>query len=732
MSTRRFALMVLAAMLAALPVATALGQDEPAAADEQASVQQQWEDFLHYIGIARPKLAKSYGEAILANEAVTPKQIYMLSVQETDSMDMLGRARNMDGLSEMAERFLKLIERGYKAWRSDPDQIANAIKMLGGTLEGYRVAVPRLQESGEYAVPMLLQKLSSDATPKKLRTRIVTMLPKLGKQAVRPYSVALQSKDLQLVEWLAHALGAIEYPHAVPQLKQALERPDIKPGSQTGKAIIAALISCGGGNANIVERSTAELWYELGNKYYYRADSLQPDSRYPNEPGLVWVWKGSLGVEARPVPREIFCDVYAMRCARMTLQNAPDFHAAVPLWLTAAMRRQIELPQGKTDPLWPADVRQADYYALASSPVYLQTVLGRALRDGNVPLAKHAINILRKTTGAKNLVATLPGGAQPLVAAMGYPDRTVRFLAALTLALAQPTEDFLGSQMVMNQLSQAVRQTGTKYALVVVADETLRNTVIDAARGADYEVISVTSPDAAMGAVEAAGGLDVMFVGPGVDPVATLAPFRREVIYGYVPAVVNRSGSAIRRIAEEDGRMVVLEADKTDPAAIAQAFAAALALSAGQPLDEEQAVSWAIRASRAIEAVAARGSTVYSVSRCTDALVDATDAFSAELQIAAAEALAVIGTDEAQQAVVALALNADADEQVRIAAFKAATKSVRQFGREASDAQAQQVLDAVTGEGSEEFLQAAAQLLGAMNLPSEQSTDLILGTNALD
>jgi hypothetical protein len=416
----------------------------------------------------------------------------------------------------------------------------------------------------------------------------------------------------------------------------------------------------------------------------------------------------------------------------MTLQNAPDFHAAVPLWLAAAMRRQIELPEGQTDPLWPADARQADYYALASSPVYLQTVLGRALQDGNVPLAKHAINILRKTTGARSLVATLPGGAQPLVAGMGYPDRTVRFLAAETLALALPIEEFLGSQMVMSQLCQAVRQTGTKYALVVVADEALRNTVIDAARSADYEVIAVASPDAAMGAVETAGGLDVMFIGPGVDPVATITPFRREVVYGYVPAVVNRSGGAIRRIADEDGRMVVLEAGQTEPAAITQAFAAALALSAGQPLDEEQAVAWAVRAAKAIETVGACGSTVYNVSRCTDALVDATNASSAELQIAAVNALAVIGTEKAQQAAVALGLKTDADENVRIAAFKAATKSVRQFGRQATDAQAQQLLDAVTGEGSEELLQAAAQLLGAMNLPSEQSTDLILGTDKLD
>jgi hypothetical protein len=571
-----------------------------------------------------------------------------------------------------------------------------------------------------------------EKTSEKLRTRIITMLPELGKQAVRPYSVALQAENLQLVEWLAQALGRIQYPHALPQLKQAMLRQDITPDSLAGKAIVAAMISCGGGNQNVVQKSAAELWFDLGNNYYNRADSLQPDSRYPNEPGLVWFWKEGLGVDTRPVPREIFNDVYAMRCARMTLRNAPDFHAAVPLWLAAALRRQIELPEGGTDPLWPAEARQADYYALASSPRYLQIVLGRALNDADVPLATRVISTLGKTAGAKSLVATLSGGAQPLVEAMGYPDRAVRFLAAETLALARPAEAFVGSRMVLGQLNLAMRQTGKKYALVIVQDEELRNVVADAARGAGFEVVAVETAEEGKIAAEDVIGVDVIFVGPDLDPVAAIGPFRREAVYHYVPAVVNRGGSAMQQIAEQDGRMVLLDAGVNDSDAIGKALSDAVGLSAGQPLSPDQAVAWAIRAAKAIQVVALCPNITYDVQRSVDALVVAANGDAPELQIAAADSLAVISGDKAQRAIVALGLKSDADEQVRIAAFQAATRSVRQFGNQASDAQVQELVATVNGEGSEELLQAAAQLLGAMNLPSEQATQLIQTTDDLD
>lgn len=729
-STQRFAMMVLAAMLAVGPVASAIAQDD--AGDAQAaSLDEQWQEMLHYIGVARPELAKSYADAILADEAATPKEIYLLSVEYPESLRLLQKGQNTEGFAETADDLLATIEEGYKAWRSDPDQILGAIDMLGGTLEGYRLASERLQESGEYAVPLLLQKLMSDDTPEKLRVRLISVLPKLGKQAVRAYSVALQSEDLQIVQWVANALGELQYPHALPQLKQAMQRDDISPDSEVGQAISAAMIACSAGNTNVLQRSAAELWFELGNKYYYGAESLLPDARYPNEPALVWFWKPGLGVEARPVPRDIFTDVYAMRCARMTLENEPGFDAAVPLWIAAALRRQIELPEDQSDPLWGDDAPTAEYYALASSPQYLQVVLQRALVDGDVTLAKQVISTLGKTTGARSLVETLPGGAQPLVAAMGYPDRSVRFLAAETLALACPQEAFLGSQMVLQQLNLALRQTGKKYALIVVQDVDLRARVMDAARTADFEILVAETPAAAMPAAQEAIGLDVIFLGPGVDPVTTLAPFRREMVYAYVPAIVNRSGAAMRQLAEDDARVLVLDPTAEDDA-IGRAFIDAVAVSVSEPLGEEQAIDWAVRAAEAIEALATCPGVTFNITHSVDALAEALNAQSPELQTAAANALAVINTPKAQQAIISLALQDGAPEDVRIAAFQAATKAVRLFGNHATDAQAQDLLGVVAGEGSQELLQAAAQLLGALNLPSQQSTQLILGTDHLD
>lgn len=726
-STQRIAMMVLAAVLTVGPVSEAFGQDEQA-----APVGKQWQEMLHYISVARPELAKSFADAILADPDATPKQLYLLSTEYVETLRLLEKAQNNDELKDIATQLLAAIEEGYKAWRSDPEQVAGAIEMLGGTLEGYRLASERLKESGEYAVPMLIQRLMAEGTSEKLRTRIVTVLPVLGKQAVRPYCEALKAEDLRIVQWVANALAAIEYPHALPALRQALQRPDVEPTSEVAQALTAAMIACGGGNTNVLQRSAAELWFELGNKYYYRAESLQPDSRYPNEPGLVWFWKEGLGVEARPVPREIFNDVYAMRCARMTLQNDPSFHAAVPLWIASALRRQIELPDGETDPLWPADAQQSDYYALATSPQYLQVVLQRALMDNDVPLAKRVIETLGKTTGAESLLETLPGGAQPLVATMSYPDRSLRFLAAETLALAKPNAKFLGSQMVLDQLSLALRQTGQKYALIIVKDEELRGRVMDAARAADFEVVVATHADEALPAAQKVIGLDVIFIGPDIDPVTAVNPFRREMVYAYVPAIVNRSGDAARQMAATDERMTVLDPAVADEETMIDAFGKALASSAGQPMTDEQANAWAVRAAMAIETIATCPSAAYDVATTVDALVQATQATNPDLQIAASNALAAINTDAAQQALATLALNAGADEQVRIAAFKAATASVREFGKQVTDAQAQEIVTVVTGEGSQDLLDAAAQLLGALNLPSQESTRLILQTDTLD
>jgi HEAT repeat protein len=102
----------------------------------------------------------------------------------------------------------------------------------------------------------------------------------------------------------------------------------------------------------------------------------------------------------------------------------------------------------------------------------------------------------------------------------------------------------------------------------------------------------------------------------------------------------------------------------------------------------------------------------------------------AEVRLAAASALAVMPAPAAQQAIAKLALSADLDEKVRVAVLNSACDSVRRFGNQFAPDQQNGVLEMVTGKGSAELRDAAAQLLGALSLPSDKVKSLILQTGA--
>jgi len=103
-----------------------------------------------------------------------------------------------------------------------------------------------------------------------------------------------------------------------------------------------------------------------------------------------------------------------------------------------------------------------------------------------------------------------------------------------------------------------------------------------------------------------------------------------------------------------------------------------------------------------------------------------------EVKVAAAGALAAMDQAEAQRAIAALAVRAEAAEAVRIEAFRAASESVRVFGNQLTEALVEQVIEVVAGDGSLELRDAAAQLLGALNLPSEKIKSLIQAATEAD
>jgi HEAT repeat protein len=702
------------------PVPTAPAATKPASAPvDSARLASLWEDFIHGIKVAREDMASSNGQAIL-EQASAARQVYLLSVKTADAEAVLARGQKLPGMAPVIEGIRRMIEEGYHSERSDPAQIANSIDMLPKSLRAYEIAASRLAQSGEYAMPQLIAKLTDPRTPASLVERIVTVLPRLGKEAVRPLCEALQSKDSRALEIAVSALGQIRYPDAAPYLKEVIERQGVL--DRTRQIATAALIACAGKEA--LDKPIASLFYEQAEKYYYQRPSVAPDARLAT--ANVWYWREGLGLDFRTVRREIFCDIYTMRLSRQALKHDANFYPAVSLWLAAKLKKEVDLPVGASDPSEERGQPTARFYALAGSAKYLQEVLCRALRDGNAALAIRAIEALSRTAGAKNLVEPVAGGVQPLVEALGNPDREVRFRAALTLASALPQKRFTGDEIVMTVLNEALRQSAGKRALVIAADQDQRNLLKDVARMAGYEVIDQPDPAKALAAVREAQGADMILLGKSPPAASVLRILRAEASLAGVPVVAASASPELRAVAKSDGRVVTTD-ESASTAAVTAAMAEAARTVGAAPLAAEQAAVWSIRAAEAVRLLGMTANTVYDISRARAALVAVLADKNTEVMLAAARALAAMSGAESQQALATAALEGRPGEQIRVEVLKLLGESLRRFGNQLTDQQAQAVVDIVVdAKQPQPIRDAAAEVLGAMNLPSEKIKSLIL------
>jgi len=708
---------LLAAMMILAVVAGAWAQD--AAAPGGKKLAEQWEDLLHYIKVARGDLAKSFGEAIL--NSGKPREVYLLSVQSRSAQSVLARGTRLQGMEETIQRLQKMIDQGYQAMRTDPAEIERSINMLPVSVRSYARAKERLINSGEYALPQMVQKLTDPRTDALLRERIVQVLPSLGKEIVRPLSVALQTKDEKLREIFASALAEVEYPHAGARLKELHQTEGLL--KRTEVLVESALITCTGKSA--LSKSVSQMYYDLALKYYYQDESIRPDER--SDKANVWYWKNDAGLSFVPVPRQIFCDIYAMRMARLALEHDDEFYPAVSLWLAANLKREADLPAGAADPTLPDGAATAKYYIRAAGATFAQEVLGRALNDYNSTVAIGAIEALRLTAGAKSLVEPMESGDQPLVQAMTYPDRRVRFLAAISFANARPDKRFTGYDLVLMTLNESLRQTGKQAALVIAADEKQSNLLKDAVRAAGYTVLAHADTKEGMKAARAIGGVDLVAVAsvPGAAKVVPM--LRQEGIFAAVPVLVAASETLpLRNLAKEDKRMILAGAELT-AGKLGQALSQAPGLAAGKPMGEDEVTQWAVRSAKAIRLLGLTQNSVFDVS-ITRTTLTAALAAKDSVRIAAAQALAVMREAEAQRAICTLAVDAEASEPVRVAAMAALAESVRKFGNQLTEAQAQDVLDIVMTEKADPLRNGAAQDLGALNLRSDQIRELITTT----
>jgi hypothetical protein len=446
------------------------------------TLKENWNDFLHYTKIGRLDLAKGYAQAVLESN---PDPLELLTLSEENPQGYAILLRVIDTASDaelvkLSEKVLDVIEQGRFVRRADPKIIAEEIRRLSSTTRGRLAAVKRLQNAGEYAVVYMLDAMMDDSRKEEL-PNIIWALPQIGRDAIRPLTAALQTEDVGLKAEIVRALGKIKYPQSLPYLKYIIEKNDSAELSNLASQSIKQI------DPAALKAPAAQLFYQLGEDYYNHAPSLAPaeDANFAN----IWFWdsQGRRLVREK-VDKSYFNELMTMRACEWALKADAGFGRAIGLWLAAYFKAE-SAGLGMPSYFGPGHA-DAMTYATTAGPEYLHQALARAIKDKNAHVALCAVEALATTAGEKSLLYRI-GPAQPLVQALSFDDKAVRYSAAIAIAAAGPKENFAESKLVVENLSQALGQKddgretmdANSYALraaeVMLKLAQTRNPVID-------------------------------------------------------------------------------------------------------------------------------------------------------------------------------------------------------------------------------------------------------------
>lgn len=413
------------------------------------SLEDQWKDFVHYVKIGHSELAKGFAQAILQSNP-DPVELLALSKASPEDYQILKLVYDSNRDAELADlvgKVLSLIDKGTFTRRTDAPIIAEEVRRLAGTERGWVTAAKRLQAAGEYAIPFMFDAMT-DSTRSAEYANIVRALPYIGNDAIRPLVVALHTDNIAVKGEIIKALGKIGYPQSQGYLKYIAEN-DESPALRSMAGSSLAQI-----DPSAVQVPAARLFYKLAEDYYYHAESLAPQE--DAEFGNLWFWNPQEGkLERVEVDKGYFYELMSMRACEWALRADPTFGQAIGLWVAAFFKAEsagVEMPAF----FGPAHA-DALVYATTAGVQYLHQALARAVKDNNAYVALGVVEALATTAGEKSLLYRI-GTAQPLMEALRFDNRAVRYSAAIAIASAGPTEKFAESKLVIANLAQAIGQ----------------------------------------------------------------------------------------------------------------------------------------------------------------------------------------------------------------------------------------------------------------------------------
>ncbi len=699
----------------------------PASATTQALPSQlvnQADLFMHYSLMGDQKLAHAYGEAILQAK---PSPVELLRAFEKASngrriSQILVDNQQNKKLRPVSTRIAALLEAGHIALARNANRIRAAILAMSRSPRAFVVSRQRLTAAGEFAVPFFIHYLNNPAD-KALAPYIIQMMSDIGKPLLNPLVVQLQTPVVSEKIQLVNVLGNIGYPQALPYLKQILEAPASPPAlKQAARRAIAKVDPTG----QFSRMSPAQLYLWLAWTYFRNEPSVA--ANYPAAAtNPIWYYdKGLHDVTGVMVPTPIWKDIQTMRACKDALRLAPESSPAISLWLTANLQREVDLPPGQSDPTLPAHAPDAQYYAVAAGPVYLNPALTIALRRGNSRLILKIINALARTGGIRGLIGNgkLP---TPLIQAMSYPDPEVRFAAAYALAAANPARAFTGAHRVTPVLAATIAQT-SKPALLLVDPNAQNRNRLTAELRADFHPIASATLSQAVRKMRRVPYVALIIVPGGRPAEHLLALAASNYRLRYTPVLVTCPAARLaalhlKYVAYRTFGEIPRHANKQTVLAAYHQILARIPISHETPAKRLQ---HALQATHLLKLMAINRACIYSVNAALPALRLALRNSHRRVVMAAAGVLGRMENPQAQHILARAVLQgASTATAVREKLFADLAESARNVGDHLSPRQIHRLIEIVATEPHAGIRNAAAQTLGSLNVPSNQISILI-------
>jgi DNA-binding NarL/FixJ family response regulator len=711
----------------------------PVTLPENEPLKDSVENFWHYAKIAQYPLADAEGKRILGQNPDARLLLDMFEAVATlhhDDLDAsLLRWQGVDPIKDTSTQLLDVLSKGHAARRADPTYIAKNIQELATNDRGYDLAIDRLRDSGELAVPIMIDDLRKPDMA-AVHPAIRRALQDLGLSAVNPLLAATEMHDEQTLMTVVTVLGDLGYDTAVPYLAKLLASPtvpsDVKQSVRDAMRRLRV--------ADPAALSPTDLFYDLGEKFYYDNAAVRADKHLPT--ARIFYWTEDRGLTFKEVPSSIFHDVMAKRACEYSLKLSVSNDAALSLWLASDFQDEADLPAGQKDPTLPADAPSAHYYGSLSGTRYLNAVLARANRDRSAPVAIRAIQSLQDIGGGANLFAaagsmSTAGTAassendHPLMDALQFPDRLVRYEAAFALASALPRKPFTGQERVVPLLAEALSQTGAANVLVMTTTREQLAPLMDGLRGAGYNVVGGISPAEAVAEAAKRPAIDAILVPEDVGPSAInqlqLLSAQTPRLQRAVKVIITATKASPYTVqAVTDTTMATTQAKPTDIPALKIAIDDARKRGGLLPLDEATSTHYATRAADLLSQIAINHSPVYDVNIALPLLLSAIDDVRPDIVKDDCTVLGVINSPEIQPALLTKAADEHTPDELKIALYKGLATNARNFGNLLSADDIAGLQHTVATAPNVEVRTAAGEARGAMNLPADQAKTLIV------